>query len=120
VIEVELRLPTKHQYAYVGVKIQGETEAAVSADLDMVRLVLVAKITEVYNGAMDAVQPSTSRAAVKKAQAKVDAVSVDATPEPSAEQLIKGELGGTVITVTDNPKPWERKKPANAAALEDF
>lgn len=117
-IEVELRLPTKHQYAYVNVKIQGETAEAVSLDLLEMQAGLIEKITSVYNDAINAVQPSTSRASVAKTQAKVDAV-VD-TPKPTANELIKSELGGVVIEEIAAKKPWERAKPATAAAIEDF
>lgn len=123
-IEVELRLPTKHQYAYVGVKIQGETSQDVQQELANMQGGLIDSIAGVYNQAMDAVQPSTSRASVAKATkvnvAPGENAVVVTTDTTTAEELIKSELGGTVVSVTEAIKPWERKKPANAAALEDF
>ena len=101
--EVEFRIPTRQQYAYINIKILSDnqnelealTESAVRATEGLA--VAHAKMYDAANGRKPEIVVST------------------APPMFNAEEAIKADLGGKVIeesAPTDaTKKPWERAKP---------
>jgi hypothetical protein len=111
--EVEFRLPTQ-AYAYINVSIKAENAGELESQLQDLQNVMMDRVSQTYNKCVEILNGKPVSSEPVKAKPVVD------TPEPTANELIKSELGGTVISVTDTPKPWERAKPATASSIADF
>lgn len=101
--ETELRLPGSKPYEYVNITVKGDTIAEFDADLDSVSDELVEKLRGIHRMAADIMLARKASTPVANPQR---------TTVVSATDLITTELGGTVISETENVKPWERAKPA--------
>lgn len=101
--EVEFRIPTKQQYAYINIKINADSED------ELVGLSMFAKqhAETLAGDHADMYEAANGR--------KPEIVVSTAPPMFNAEEAIKADLGGKVIeesAPTDaTKKPWERAKP---------
>ena len=113
--EAELRLPAKQQYAYINIKISGDTVEEMQESIHSISE-MVTDLTAVHSAMYDKVM-GKAHVEVKPQPAVFD----NRTPT----QLITQELGGTVVPdgkrsaaqqserTTSSEKPWERVKPKN-------
>jgi len=118
VADIEYRLPSKIPYGYVNVKFtleetpEPEILAAMYASYAMAFAEQERKSLDEYG------KPVQARTAPSEATPEVAAPKpvhgVPADAEVSAEDLIKQELGGVVVSEEIHEKPWEQDVPAAA------
>jgi len=120
--EVEFGLPGARPYEYVHVKVSGETLPDLQLELAQFDSELARQLRELHRQAAD-IMVHRQTPGASAPVANPDRTSISITEDvpravaPTAEELITTELGGKVIEVTENVKPWERPKPAATVNL---